>query len=77
MEKNVFNLVCCLELCMVGEARQREEQTQFAVVVFGGAELLQGVQTLHSLLHGELQLGTQGRGESESRFGSWKGDRQS
>lgn len=44
---------------MVGEARQREEQTQFAVVIFGGAELLQGVQTLNSLLHGELQLRTQ------------------
>lgn len=45
---------------MVGEARQREEQAQFAVVVFGGAELLQGVQTLNSLLHGELQLEAQG-----------------
>lgn len=41
---------------MVGEARQREEQTQFAVVIFGGTELLQAVQTLNSLLHGELQL---------------------
>lgn len=41
---------------MVGEARQREEQTQFAVVIFGGTELLQGVQTLNGLLHGELQL---------------------
>lgn len=59
---------------MVGEARQREEQTQFAVVVFGGAELLQGVQTLHGLLHSELQLGSQGSRESESRLGSWKGD---
>lgn len=46
----------CLELCVVSEARQREEQTQLAVVVFRGAELLQGVETLDRLLHGELQL---------------------
>lgn len=59
---------------MVGEARQREQQTQFAVVIFGGAELLQGVQTLNSLLHSELQLKTQGSGESESHLGSWKVD---
>ena len=41
---------------MVGEAWQGEQQTQFAVVVLAGAELLQGVETLDGLLHGELQL---------------------
>lgn len=41
---------------MVCEARQREEQTQFAVVIFRGAELLQGMETLDCFLHGELQL---------------------
>lgn len=41
---------------MVCEARQREEQTQFAVVIFRGTELLQGVETLDCFLHGELQL---------------------
>lgn len=46
----------CLELCMVCEARQRKEQTQFAVVIFRGTELLQGMETLDCLLHGELQL---------------------
>lgn len=46
----------CLELCMVCEARQREEQTQFTVVIFRGTELLQGVETLDCFLHGELQL---------------------
>lgn len=45
-----------LELGVVGEPGQSEEQTQFAVVVFGGAEFLQGMETLHRLLHGELQL---------------------
>lgn len=46
----------CLELCMVCEARQREEQTQFTVVIFRGTELLQGVETLDCFLHGQLQL---------------------
>ena len=41
---------------MVGEARQGEEQTQLAVVVLGRAVLLQTVETLDCLLHGELQL---------------------
>ena len=46
----------CLELGVVGEAGQGEEQTQLAVVVFTGTELLQSMKTLHCLLHGELQL---------------------
>lgn len=46
----------CLELGVVCESRQREEQTQFAVVIFRWAEFLQGMETLHCLLHGELQL---------------------
>lgn len=41
---------------MVREARQREQQTQFAVVVFRRTELLQGMETLDCFLHGELQL---------------------
>lgn len=41
---------------MVCEARQRKEQTQFAVVIFRGAEFLQGMETLDCFLHGELQL---------------------
>lgn len=41
---------------MVCEARQSEEQTQFAVVIFGGTELLQGMETLDCFLHCELQL---------------------
>lgn len=41
---------------MVCEAREREEQTQFAVVIFRGTELLQAMETLDCLLHGELQL---------------------
>lgn len=49
-------VVCYLELGVVGEARQCEEQTQFAVIVFSGTELLQSVETLHCFLHGELQL---------------------
>lgn len=53
---------------MVGEARQSEEQAQLAVVIFGGAELLQGVQTFNSFLHGELQLETQGSRESKSHL---------
>ena len=48
--------ITCLELGVVCEARQREQQTQFAVVVFRGTELLQGVETLDCFLHGELQL---------------------
>lgn len=46
----------CLELGVVCESRQSEEQTQLAVVIFRWAELLQGMETLHCLLHGELQL---------------------
>lgn len=53
---SVHFIISCLELCMVCEARQREEQTQFAVVIFRGTELLQGVETLDCFLHGELQL---------------------
>ena len=41
---------------MVGEPGQGEQQTQLAVVVLTGTELLQGVETLDGLLHGELQL---------------------
>lgn len=41
---------------MVCETRQSEEQTQFAVVIFRGTELLQGMETLDCFLHGELQL---------------------
>lgn len=44
------------EFCVVGEARQGEEQTKLAVVVLGRAVLLQTVETLDCLLHGELQL---------------------
>lgn len=45
-----------LEFGMVGEAREREEQTEFAVVFFGRAELFQGMEGLHRILHGQLQL---------------------
>lgn len=46
----------CLKLSVVGETRQGEEQTQFAVVVFRRTELLEGMETLDRLLHCELQL---------------------
>ncbi len=45
-----------LEFGVVGEAREREEQAELAVVVFGWAELFQGVKGLHRILHGQLQL---------------------
>ncbi len=45
-----------LEFGVVGEAREREEQAELAVVVFGWAELFQGVKGLHCVLHGQLQL---------------------
>lgn len=41
---------------MIGETRQGEEQTQFAVFVFRRTELLQGMETLDCFLHRELQL---------------------
>lgn len=44
------------ELCVMGEAWQGEKETQLAVVVLGRAELLQSVEALDCLLHGELQL---------------------
>ena len=44
------------ELGVVGEAWQREEETQLAVVLFGWTKLLQIVEALDCLLHGELQL---------------------
>lgn len=43
---------------MICEARECEEQTQLAVVVFRRTELLQGVEAFDSFLHGELQLKT-------------------
>lgn len=49
-----------LELAVVAEARQREEEAQLAVVLLGGAELLQAVEAPDRLLHGELQLQTEG-----------------
>ncbi|TNN36625.1 hypothetical protein EYF80_053203 [Liparis tanakae] len=54
------------ELSVGGEARQREQEAQLAVVVLGGTALLQAVEALHRRLHGELQLeGTGGqRGET-------------
>lgn len=45
-----------LELGVVGEAGQREEETQLAVVLLGGTALLQTVEALDCLLHAELQL---------------------
>lgn len=45
-----------LELGVVGEAGQREEETQLAVVILGGTALLQTVEALDCLLHAELQL---------------------
>ena len=45
-----------LELGVVGEPRQREQQTQLAVVLPAGAVVLQGVEAAHRLLHAQLQL---------------------
>lgn len=50
------NTRSCLELSMVCEARQCEEQTQFTVVFFRGAELLQSMEALDCFLHGKLHL---------------------
>lgn len=45
-----------LELGVVGEAGQRQEETQLAVVLLAGTALLQTVEALDCLLHAELQL---------------------
>ena len=54
-----------LELGVVGEPRQREQQTQLAVVLPAGAVVLQGVQAAHRLLHAQLQL----TGDRRKTFG--------
>ncbi len=52
---------------MAGEAGQRQEKTELAVVIFWWTKLFQSMETLHSLLHGQLQLNIDRQNEREAR----------